>query len=66
MLDSVIVVLMITSTKDVLMGLAKLIANSKCSDISCCGCKIKRDVQLEETAEEFRITHPIQNQPVTL
>lgn len=29
--------------------------NSKCSDIRCCGCHIKRNVELEEKETEFRI-----------
>jgi len=57
MLDSAIIVLMITSSKDLVFGLSKLIAKSKCSEFSCCGCTVKRDVALEEQADEFAMLH---------
>ncbi len=58
MLDNAIVVLIITTSSNLIFGLAKLIAKSKCSEVSCCGCIIKRDVLLEEKENEFEITHP--------
>ena len=58
MLDNAIIVLIITTSSNLIFGLAKLIAKSKCSEVSCCGCVIKRDVILEEKENEFEITHP--------
>jgi hypothetical protein len=58
MIDSAIIVLIITTSSNLIFGLAKLIAKSKCSEVSCCGCIIKRDVILEEKENEFEITHP--------
>ena len=58
MLDNAIIVLIITTSSNLIFGLAKLIAKSKCSEVSCCGCMIKRDVTLEEKEHEFEITHP--------
>ncbi len=58
MLDNAIIVLIITTSSNLIFGLAKLIAKSKCSEVSCCGCIIKRDVLLEEKENEFEITHP--------
>ena len=58
MLDNAIIVLIITTSSNLVFGLSKLIAKSKCSEISCCGCFIKRDVLLEEKENEFEITHP--------
>ena len=57
MLDNAIIVLIITTSSNLIFGLAKLIAKSKCSEVSCCGCIIKRDVILEEKENEFEITH---------
>ena len=61
MIDSAIIVLIITTSSNLIFGLAKLIAKSKCSEVSCCGCIIKRDVILEEKENEFEITHPHKN-----
>ena len=58
MIDNAIIVLIITTSSNLIFGLAKLIAKSKCSEVSCCGCIIKRDVILEEKENEFEITHP--------
>jgi hypothetical protein len=58
MLDNAIIVLIITTSSNLIFGLAKIIAKSKCSEVSCCGCIIKRDVELEEKENEFEITHP--------
>ena len=54
-MNDVISVLLITTIGNLIIGLAKLIAKSKCSEISCCGCLIKRDVILEEKENEFEI-----------
>ena len=57
MIDSAVVVLLITTTSNLIFGLSKIIAKSKCSEINCCGCFIKRDVVLEERENEFILTH---------
>ena len=57
MIDNAIIVLIITTTSNLVFGLSKLIAKSKCSEITCCGCMIKRDVSLEERENEFEILH---------
>lgn len=61
MLDNAIIVLLITTTSNLVFGLSKLIAKSKCSEVYCCGCSIKRDVVLEEKGDEFEILHPKNN-----
>lgn len=58
MLDNAIIVLIITTSSNLIFGLAKIIAKSKCSEVACCGCIIKRDVDLEEKENEFEIMHP--------
>ena len=60
-MDNAVVVLLITTSAQLIFGLSKLIAKSKCSEISCCGCFIKRDVALEEKENEFEILHPRKN-----
>jgi hypothetical protein len=57
-MQDVIAVLLITTIGNLVIGLAKLIAKSKCSEISCCGCLCRRDVALEEKENEFEILHP--------
>ena len=57
MIDSAVVVLLITTTSNLIFGLSKLIAKSKCSEFNCCGCSIKRNVDLEEKENEFILTH---------
>ena len=61
--DSAIQVLIVTSSTNLVIVLAKLVAKSKCSEFSCCGCSVKRDVELEERAEEFERMHPATTQP---
>ena len=56
-MESAIIVLLITSSTNLIFGLSKLIAKSKCSEVSCFGCFIKRDVALEEKENEFEILH---------
>ena len=56
-MNNAVVVLLITTSSTLIFGLSKLIAKSKCSEISCCGCFIKRDVALEEKENEFEILH---------
>jgi len=62
-MNDVIAVLLITTIGNLVIGLAKLIAKSKCSEVSCCGCFIKRDVALEEKENEFEILHTVKNEP---
>ena len=54
-MNDAISVLLISTVGNLIIGLAKLIFKSKCSELSCCGCKIKRNVELEEKQEEFEI-----------
>jgi hypothetical protein len=61
--DSAIQVLIVTSSTNLVIVLAKLVAKSKCSEFNCCGCSVKRDVELEEQAEEFERMHPATMQP---
>ncbi len=56
-MDNAVIVLLITSSSHLIFGLSKLIAKSRCSEISCCGCFIKRNVYLEEKENEFEILH---------
>ncbi len=58
MLDNAVIVLIITKSSNLIFGLAKIIAKSKCTEVSCCGCMIKRDATLEEKENEFEIMHP--------
>ena len=56
-MESAIIVLLITSSTNLIFGLSKLIAKSKCSECNF-GCfYIKRDVALEEKENEFEILH---------
>ena len=57
-MNNAVVVLLITTSSNLIFGLSKLIAKSKCSEVNCCGCfNIKRDVALEEKENEFEILH---------
>ncbi len=56
-MESAIIVLLITSSSNLIFGLSKLIAKSKCSEVNCCGCFIKRDVKIELEENEFEILH---------
>lgn len=56
-MSEVISVLLITTVGNLIFGLAKIIMKSKCSELSCCGCYVKRDVALEEKEAEFELTH---------
>ena len=60
-MNDVIAVLLITTIGNLVIGLAKLIAKSKCSEVSCCCFNIKRDVVLEEKENEFEILHKKQS-----
>jgi len=56
-MDSAIVVLLITSSSNLIFGISKMILKSKCKTCKCCGCEIIRDVELEEKEAEFDATH---------
>ena len=56
-MNDVIAVLLITTVGNLIIGLAKIIAKSKCSQFSCLGCSVTRDVALEEKENEFEILH---------
>ena len=56
-MNDVIAVLLITTIGNLVIGLAKLIAKSRCSEIACCGMLCKRAVELEEKEVEFELTH---------
>lgn len=56
-MNDAISVLLITTVGNLIFGLAKIIMKSKCSELSCCGCYVKRAVELEEKEAEFELTH---------
>ena len=56
-MNDVIAVLLITTVGNLIIGLAKIIAKSRCSEFSCCGCSVKRDIRLEIEEEQFEILH---------
>ena len=61
-MDNAIIVLLITSTTNLIFGLSKLIAKSKCSEIKLCGCiKITRDVEIEKEEDLLQPPSPKQN-----
>ena len=57
MLSEVFYSLVVTSGIGLIMGLAKLAYNSKCSECNCLCIRIKRDVIIEEKETEFKIDH---------
>jgi hypothetical protein len=58
-MDSAIIVLLITTSSQLLFGIAKMITKSKCKTCKCFGCEVVRDVELEEKEAEFNATHMI-------
>lgn len=58
-MDSAIIVLLITTSSQLIFGIAKMIMKSKCKTCKCFGCEIIRDVELEEKESEFNITHNV-------
>lgn len=58
-MDSVIMVLLITTASQLIFGISKMVLKSKCKTCKCCGCEITRDVELEEKEAEFEATHPV-------
>jgi len=45
----------LTTTTAFIFGLVKVLAKSKCKSCSMCGCKIERDVELEERLDEMKL-----------
>ena len=45
----------LTTTTGFIFGLVKVLAKSKCKTFSVCGCKIERDVEMEEREHEFEM-----------
>ena len=58
-MDSAIIVLLITTSSNLVFGISKMIMKSKCKTCKCFGCEITRDVELEEKEAEFNITHNV-------
>jgi hypothetical protein len=58
-MDSAIIVLLITTSSNLIFGISKMIMKSKCKTCKCFGCEITRDVELEEKEAEFNITHNV-------
>ena len=58
-MDSVIIVLLITTASQLVFGISKMILKSKCKMCKCFGCEIIRDVELEEKEAEFDATHQV-------
>jgi hypothetical protein len=58
-MDSVIIVLLITTASHLVFGISKMVLKSKCKTCKCWGCEITRDVELEEKEAEFEATHPV-------
>jgi hypothetical protein len=56
-MNDAILVLLITTSSNLVFGLSKLIAKSKCTEVYCCGCTIKRDANAELAENEFEILH---------
>ena len=53
MLTEIFYVMLVTTVSSLVIKLASMAFKSKCSDVSCCGIAIKRDVALEEKETEF-------------
>ena len=52
MLSEVFWVAFVATTSAMIIKLASLCAKSKCSEVSCCGFRVVRDVDLEAELEE--------------
>ena len=46
-MDQMFYTIVLTSGIAFVLAIAKIISKSRCDQISCCGCKIHRNVQLE-------------------
>jgi hypothetical protein len=55
MLSEIFWTFLITSTIGFCLGLVGLLYKSKCQEVSCCGLKVIRNVELEEKIDEMNI-----------
>lgn len=53
MLSEIFYTLVLTSSVGFCLALIKIISKSRCDEITCCGCRIHRNVMLEN--QEARI-----------
>ena len=63
MLTETFYIVLVTTCSGLLIKLASMAFKSKCSEFSCCGITIKRDVVLEEKEHEFDTLHKQQSTP---
>jgi len=54
--------LVLTSCVGLVLALARMLYKSKCYEINCLCCQIKRDIQLETNEHKFDIEHNIKHQ----
>jgi hypothetical protein len=45
----------LTTSTAFIFGIVKVLAKSKCKNCSFCGCRIERDVELEEHLDELEL-----------
>ena len=57
MLSEVFWIAFLSTACGLLIKLSSMAFKSKCSEVSCCGITIKRDVDLEEKEHEFDTLH---------
>ena len=55
MLTEVFLSFAITTFVGCFLGIVGLLYKSKCQEVSCCGLKVKRNVELEEKIDELNI-----------
>jgi hypothetical protein len=51
--------MLVTTCSGLIIKLASMAFKSKCSEVSCCGLIIKRDVALEEKEHEYDVAHQL-------
>ena len=61
MLSEIFWTFFITSTIGCCLGVVGLIYKSKCNEISCCGLKITRNVEIEEKIDEMNLERHHEN-----
>ena len=54
MITEAIIITITTLSAGVLVFISKLIYSSKCTDIKCCGCEIKRDITKETSIRNIK------------
>ena len=64
-LDSIFWISFVTIVSGCILKLASLCFQSKCRECTICGGRIRiiRDVEIEERAREFELTHPQTSSP---